>query len=152
MVFWILFKIGKIQNERKMVLKYYYDPQPTICPYCSGKVVYGKMQEFGIAPYQSGYCYICTECNAFVGTHNNRPKEALGKIAYGKTRSLRVQCHEEFEKHYSGSSHGKDRLYYLLSQKLGLSKEECHFGYMDDEQLIQALRIMTTEMKNLYIR
>lgn len=36
-----------------------FDSRPTICPVCGGNVIYGKMKDFGLTPYQSGYCYIC---------------------------------------------------------------------------------------------
>lgn len=33
-----------------------YDSRPTVCK-CGGKVIYGRMKDFGITPYKSGYCY-----------------------------------------------------------------------------------------------
>jgi len=118
-----------------------YDVYPEICNVCGGKVEYRRMQDVGITPYQSGFCYICTECNAFVGTHQNRPKEALGILAHGNTRYLRRVCHEEFDKHWMTLA-GKDRAYFQLSKDLGIKAEDCHFGYMDAKMLKKALEIM----------
>lgn len=118
-----------------------YDSRPTVCPECDGKVIYGKMIDFGLKPFQSGKCYYCIDCGAYVGTHQNRPREALGRLADGKTRHMRMICHKEFDKHWESSA-GKDRLYYKLSKELGIKKDDCHFGYMDYEQLNKAYCIM----------
>ena len=32
----------------------------------------------------------------------------------------------------------KNRAYYRLSQEMGMKSENCHFGYMDYEQLVEA--------------
>ena len=40
------------------------------------------------------------------------------------------------------STAGKNRLYFKLSKELGIKSEDCHFGYMDYEQLQKALNIM----------
>lgn len=65
-----------------------YDSRPTVCK-CGGKVIYGRMKDFGITPYKSGYCYFCTKCGAYVGTHENRKKDALGVLSDGRTRRMR---------------------------------------------------------------
>lgn len=117
-----------------------FDSRPTRCN-CGGTVVYGKMEKFGLRPYQSGYCYICQKCGAYVGTHQNRPKDALGILATGDIRRLRVLCHEEFDKHWMSTA-GKSRVYYRLSKEMGIKKEDCHFGYMQKDQLVEALSIM----------
>lgn len=120
-----------------------YDIRPTTCNICGSNVVYGRMKDFGIAPFQSGYCYCCTNrsCNAFVGTHKKEPRNALGILADAKTRRLRVDCHNELEKHYI-TTNGKNFAYYKLSEEMGMKFEECHFGYMTKEQLEKALLIM----------
>ena len=118
-----------------------YDVYPNVCNICNGKVEYKKMKDVGITPFQSGYCYICTACGAYVGTHRNRPKEALGILANSKTRQLRMICHEEFDKHWMTTA-GKNRAYFALSRALGIKKEDCHFGYMDAKMLIKSMEIM----------
>lgn len=133
-----------------MQTDYKYDPRPTVCPWCKGAVVYGDMQTFGIDPFQSGKCYICTNCGSFVGTHRKKPLEALGMLADRETRVLRKLCHEEFDKHWM-STPAKNRLYYKLSQDMGIKYDDCHFGYMNKEQLQQALDIMKN-WGDLYFR
>lgn len=128
-----------------------FNTRPTKCNICNGKVEFGFMKDYGIKPYQSGRCYICTVCGAYVGTHRGNPKEALGILSDAKTRALRVRCHEEFEKHYS-TFQGKSRLYFILSRELGIKKEYCHFGYMDYEELTRALDVMKKWDKSLVMR
>ena len=117
-----------------------YEPRPNICS-CGGKVIYGRMEDFGIRPYQSGHCYICMVCGAYVGTHQNRPREALGVLSDAKTRRMRALCHQEFDKHWQSTA-GKNRLYYKLSKDLGIKSEDCHFGYMNYKELSKALDVM----------
>lgn len=132
-----------ILKERIIILeeKINYDPRPTICPLCKGNVIYGDMRSFGLKPYQSGKCYICSTCGAFVGTHQKQPMDALGMLGHGDVRKLRAICHEEFDRHWMSTS-AKNRLYYKLSLDMGIDYEQCHFGYMNKENLLKALNIM----------
>ncbi len=118
-----------------------YDPRPSKCPLCGGCVTYGKMADFNIRSYQSGWCYRCESCGAFVATHKNRPKDALGMLAKHNARKLRFLCHEEFDKHWM-STRGRNMAYYRLSKEMGIDKEDCHFGYMDEEHLKEAYEIL----------
>ena len=118
-----------------------FDVYPTQCNLCGGVVEYKRMESIGIRPYQSGYCYICTSCNAYVGTHRKKPKEALGLLADSATRHLRVICHDEFDKHWYTLA-GRNRAYYRLSLDLGIKPEDCHFAHMDEDTLLRALDFM----------
>lgn len=118
-----------------------YDVYPEKCNVCGGKVEYKKLIDAGIEPFQSGWGYICMDCGAYVGTHKNKPKEALGILAHGDTRYLRVLCHKEFDRHWISLA-GKNRAYYRLSKLLGIPKEQCHFGHMDNDMLLESLKIM----------
>lgn len=118
-----------------------FDSRPSVCNLCGGKVIYDKMVNVGIAPYQSGYCYYCTSCHAFVGTHRKHPKDALGILAKGDVRRMRIICHEELDRHWTTTS-GKNRAYFRLSKELGIKSENCHFGYMDYDLLNRSLEIM----------
>jgi hypothetical protein len=118
-----------------------FDARPTICPLCGEKVLYGRRTDFGITPFQSGYCYYCSGCGGYVGTHRKNPKDALGTISKGSTRMLRVLCHKEFDKHYYTFT-GKNQAYYRLSKDLGIDFHDCHFGHMDEQMLRKSLNIM----------
>jgi len=121
-----------------------YDVYPKVCNICGSKVEYKKLKDADIEPFQSGWAYICTQCGAYVGTHKNKPKEALGILAHGDVRYLRVLCHQEFDKHWVSLA-GKSRAYYRLSKLLNIPKEQCHFGHMDKKMLLKALE----KMKNM---
>ena len=83
---------------------------PTVCNNCGSKgVKYGRLEDFGLKSYLSGYGYYCTHCNAYVGTHRKEPLIAVGTMTNSKdVKRLRVKCHEEEGKHYY-SSHGRYR-------------------------------------------
>ena len=123
-----------------------YDVYPTVCNVCHGKVEYKRMEDIGIEPYQSGFCYACKDCGAYVGTHKKQPKIALGILGTGTERYLRLICHEEFDKHWVSLA-GKNRAYYRLSKELGIKSEDCHFGHFNKEMLLKALDVMQ-EMGN----
>ena len=126
-----------------------FDSRPTVCNVCGGHVSYGKMKDLGIPEYQSGYCYHCENCGAYVGTHRKEPKDALGILASGDVRKLRSICHQEFDKYYY-SLPGKNRAYYRLSKELGIKYEDCHFGHMDEPMLQKSLNIMKGWKKSCF--
>ena len=57
------------------------DTHPTTCNLCGGQVIYTSNERVYGRKYGSGYCYLCTCCGAYVGTHEPRPREALGLLA-----------------------------------------------------------------------
>lgn len=108
--------------------------------YMTNDHVYGKQ-------YGSGYCYYCTECHAFVGTHRPWPKVALGVLADKHMRELKVECHNIFDKFWRGKPKAKkkrDDLYMWLANKMGIPIQDCHFGYFDRDELRRALKILCT--------
>ena len=54
---------------------------PTHCNICGGPVTYCSNARIYGREYGSGYCYLCEQCGAYVGTHKPRPREALGLLA-----------------------------------------------------------------------
>lgn len=119
-----------------------FDPIPTECPECGGKIAYGRLREFGLREYGSGYCYYCLNCGAYIGTHRKEPKIALGIMTKSRdVKRLRIKCHEEEERHYD-SSRAHNMLRIVLSRQMGIKKEDCHFGQMGADELIEALSIM----------
>lgn len=75
---------------------------PKKCNLCDGKVIYTTNDTIYGKRYGSGYCYICTNCRAYVGTHGPRPKEALGLLADDRMRKGKTVCHELFDKYWKG--------------------------------------------------
>ena len=87
----------------------------------------------------ASFVYVCWRCGAYVGTHRNNPKCALGILADNEMRELRKRCHELFDGRWSN---GRERTeaYAWLAGQMGL--EKCHFAWMDKEQLKRAVEIL----------
>lgn len=118
---------------------------PTKCNICGGKVVYTTNDNVYGKQYGSGYCYLCTQCGAYVGTHDPRPKEALGILADEQMRKGKMMCHDIFDSFWKGkrnAHHKRNQLYKKLAEQMNISVEDCHFGYFDLEQLRQAYKIL----------
>ena len=119
------------------------DKHPTKCHICGGDVKYEKNSVIYGRQYGSGYCYRCQKCGAFVGTHAPRPREALGILADERTRNLRKTAHRLFDK-LEGT---RTQRYAELARLLGINKEDCHFGYMNSDELERAIQIMERKME-----
>lgn len=121
---------------------------PTECNICGGKVIYVSNAKIYGKQYGSGYCYLCTKCGAYVGTHKPRPKEALGILANKDMRDKKMKCHSIFDSLWKSEKTGKDRhnkrvqLYKKMAEELGIDVKECHFGYFDLEMLDRAYKIL----------
>ncbi|MBQ7818518.1 MAG: hypothetical protein IJ341_02355 [Bacteroidales bacterium] len=114
---------------------------PTVCNLCGGEVefisnslIYGK-------PYGSGYCYYCTSCGAYVGTHKPRPKDALGILANNEMREMKKKCHAIFDTMWT-SHKERSKQYAWLAKRLGIKVQDCHFGHFDLETLNLAYTIL----------
>lgn len=118
-----------------------FTPRPTVCPICGGQVIFGFMEELGLKPYQSGFCYYCPTCGAYVATHRHRTKEALGVLGNSKDRKLRAYCHQLFDEHWE-SSKGRENAYIALADALNIRYDDCHFGHMRGEILEEAIEII----------
>lgn len=95
--------------------------------------------------YGSGKCYLCTQCGAYVGTHFPRPREALGLLANERMRKGKMVCHAIFDSKWKGCRKAhkrRDGMYKWLAGKLGISHDECHFGWFDIDMLIKSYIIL----------
>lgn len=115
------------------------DLHPTKCNLCGGKVIYTSNSVVYGKEYGSGYCYYCTECKAFVGTHEPRPHEALGILANEEIRKLRKVAHRMFDIKLNGT---RSQRYKWLARAMSIPQETCHFGYMDAKELRKAIKCM----------
>lgn len=121
------------------------DLYPSKCNICGGEVVYSSNASIYGRKYGSGYCYLCTQCGAYVGTHKPWPKRALGILANKEMRDLKMQCHEIFDSFWRGkpkASKKRNDLYRWLAKEMNIPAEECHFGYFDQQQLGKALELL----------
>ena len=115
------------------------DLQPKVCNLCGGKVEYQKTR------------YVCLVCGAYVGTHKNRPKEAMGTLADERTRKKRIELHQFLDKFWR-TKRGRNKAYKKLAEEMGIPFDECHFGYMNYEELEQAKQILLKWWYNRYDR
>ena len=118
---------------------------PTRCNICGGRVTYGSNARVYGRKYGSGYCYLCEQCGAYVGTHKPRPREALGLLADEPMREGKKMCHAIFDSFWKRKPKaGKKRhdLYCWLAHEMEIPVEDCHFGYFDIDQLRRAYIIL----------
>ena len=93
--------------------------------------------------YGNGWCYYCENCGAYVGTHKNRPQEALGILANKEMRTMKMKCHDKFDRHWKNCGfYTRSECYEMLAREMGIPVEECHFGWFDMEHLKQAYEIV----------
>ena len=121
-------------------------PAPTTCHYCDGKVtltnnkaIYGK--SYGKWPY----IYLCQSCGASVGVHPFT-EIPLGTLADKNTKHARQKSKSVFKIIYESKLASRGQAYKLLADKLGISVDECHFGWFDkqicDKALTASLKIL----------
>lgn len=118
---------------------------PTKCNICGGKVIYTSNANIYGKQYGSGYCYLCTACCAYVGTHKPWPRKALGLLADERMRAGKKMCHAIFDSKWKGQkkAHKKrNDLYRWLAAKMQIPIEDCHFGHFDLDQLRTAYKIL----------
>ena len=101
------------------------------CPYCEkeaewveNKEIYGR--NFG----KSYMSYLCRECDAYVGCHNNT-EEPLGTMADRELRELRKKAHKLFDPTWKGTDVTRGKAYQNLKELTGVehiawaNKDEC---------------------------
>ena len=114
---------------------------PTICNLCGGKVIYASNSLIYGREYGSGKMYLCTKCGAYVGTHKPRPKEALGLLADKEMRDMKMKCHALFDEKWKNQKNRREARKKAYKE-LGISVDECHFGYFDMDMLNKAYGIL----------
>jgi hypothetical protein len=62
----------------------------------------------------------------------------LGTLADEAIREARKHCKEPFESLYKTGKMSRSQAYQALADKLGIPKEECHFGWFDAAMCEQA--------------
>ena len=123
------------------------DLQPKKCNLCGGLVEHISNAEIYGRAYGSGYCYRCRSCNAYVGTHKNRPKIAFGILANAGMRKMKMKCHDVFDnlwrfKAGDERQQYREKYYEALAKRLNIDKSACHFGYFDMAMLKRAYEIL----------
>lgn len=115
--------------------------RPTKCNICDGEVEYIPNKRIYGKSYGSGFCYHCTNCGAYVGTHKPRPKDALGILATAEMREMKMKCHDIFDEMWDTPKQ-RNKMYKWLAKELNIRLEDCHFGYFDMAMLNKAYNIL----------
>ena len=121
------------------------DLRPKVCNLCGGKVEYTSNAVIYGREYGSGMCYYCKSCGAYVGTHKPRPWEALGLLADEPMRKGKMACHSVFDAMWKGKPKAQKKrkdLYLWLAGRMGIPVSECHFGWFNIQQLMEAYAIL----------
>jgi hypothetical protein len=122
-----------------------------ICPYCDSPSVYTDSADvYGGTSY--GMIWLCRPCQAWVGVHEGTD-QALGRLASAELRELKMQAHRWFDPiarqglikdiypiYIAGMSE-RDKAYLWLSEIMGIKKEYCHIGMMDEGECQQVIDI-----------
>ncbi len=103
---------------------------PTICRYCGGKVKLADSSKIFGKSY--GKIYLCTNCNAFTGTHKNSNKP-LGTLANSILRAKRKEAHEVFDSFWKKKGISRTQAYKWLAKKMDLPYKATHIGYFEIE-------------------
>lgn len=119
------------------------------CPYCGDATEYVHSDRIYSDSKDYGMFYACLKCYAWVGTHNDRPKEAYGRLANSKLRQIRNRAHRHFDSIWkqkmarTGWSKRKARTaaYKWLAGELGIPVEYCHMGYFDEQTCLHVIKI-----------
>lgn len=120
-------------------------PVPETCRYCGSPVELARHEEIydGRSYGDWPYVYLCQlwSCGARVGLHRktNIPlgilasQELRQRRTYGK--GLFMLCVEEM---FDGD---RSRAYAWLAACMGIDVSKCHWGWFDEEQVVQATEI-----------
>ena len=96
-----------------------------ICPYCRNRAEWVENKEiYGRNYGKSFMCYLCKNCNAYVGCHNNTRK-ALGTMANKELREWRIKAHDHIDNKWKSGAKKRKEIYQSLKLYFG---EEVHIG------------------------
>ena len=111
-------------------------PEPTNCHVCNSTGVQFISNEFMFktAKGKWPYVWVCKDCGAMVGTHENT-RIPLGCMADAETRKARSRAHKVFDKiWYRLNLVSRTHAYMSLSRAMGSNFQDTHIGLMDKEQ------------------
>lgn len=117
-------------------------PAPMQCRYCGGSVhlvnnseIY-LGREYGEWPF----AYLCSSCRAYVGLHPSTDIP-LGTLADGHLRAARNRSKAAFHAYMKKSGLTRTLAYQWLAGRMGITVDECHFGWFEVEACAIAEKI-----------
>ena len=94
--------------------------------------------------------YLCTNCNAYVGTHKGTNKP-LGRLANAVLRMKRRETHKVFDGYWQRMNMTRSAGYKWLSNQLKLPKSKTHIGYFDMETCENVIQLCHAKNNTTYI-
>lgn len=128
-----------------------------MCPYCGAASEYvDSIEVYKTQSY--GMMYRCVPCDAHVGTHKGRPREALGRLANQTLRRHKNAAHRAFDplwkrkaielrdsghvRHKSvAKKNARTAAYMWLAGQMNLKSEHCHIGMFNEEQCLTVVEL-----------
>lgn len=100
------------------------------CPYCDNLALWCENKEIYGKNYGKSYmCYLCKDCDAYVGCHNNT-RRPLGTMANKELRQERIKVHDHIDKFWKSGEFSRKHVYKATSKHIG---KEYHTGECDLE-------------------
>lgn len=107
--------------------------EKVFCTYCGKEAEWVENKEIYGRNYGKSYmCWLCRDCDAFVGCHNNT-KRPLGTFANRELRSLRKQVHLYIDQFWKNGQLKRALVYSRISKELG-------FQYHTGESTIETCK------------
>lgn len=113
-----------------------------ICPYCksfsrktNGSEIYPHLKEF-----KDSVFYICTPCDAYVGTHKDSSKP-LGRLSNAELRGWKMKAHRVFDSLWKDNHMTRREAYQWLADQLEINIDDCHIGMFDIETCIKTVEV-----------
>lgn len=121
---------GNFDKDWKILEEISEEIKDVKCPYCKKEAIFCENKEIYGRNYGKSYmCYLCKECDAYVGTHNNTRKP-LGTMANSELREWRKKAHEVFDPLWKTGKMKRSEAYMFLNNLIG---KETHIGESDIE-------------------
>jgi hypothetical protein len=114
---------------------------PKQCPFCGHEIIKTSNKELYGKEYGNGQIYLCRNCKASVGTYPNGIP--LGVLANREMKILKQACHDLFDHVWKSRSLPRYKAYAVLSERLDIKIQDCHFGHFDTPMLLESLKIMS---------
>lgn len=119
-----------------------FEPQPTICHFCNGEVIFTTNDKIYGKQYGNGMCYMCVNCKAYVGVHTGS-KIALGILANDEMKKWKIKCHDLFDTFWEDRKGNRNYLYKKLADEMKIERSHCHFGHFNLAELKKAYQIIS---------
>lgn len=120
------------------------------CPYCNTPSTFHQSSAAFYNGRNYGPVWACIGCMAWVGCHKNSKIFApLGRLANKELREWKIKAHAAFDPFWrrkvvrDNTSKGEARRagYTWLAEQMGMSKKECHIGFMDVSECKRVVEI-----------